>query len=213
MSASIDWYSVDLVVFDVDGTLYNQRRLQARMALALMLEVVRTHDLVLPRTLAAFRRRREWLAVQGTDDFAVSQYMLGGHSPERIRALVAEWIERRPLSHLAHCRYPGVDSLFRKLSERCIVAVLSDYPAVEKLAALELGAHFIVTASDVGRLKPDPSGLRLIMNRAGVPPERTLMIGDRDDRDGEAARRAGVRSLIRGRDFRTYSDPLFDDAA
>ena len=31
MSGSLDWSAIDLVVFDVDGTLYDQRRLRLAM--------------------------------------------------------------------------------------------------------------------------------------------------------------------------------------
>lgn len=212
MKAHLDWAGIDLVVFDVDGTLYDQRRLRMRMALQLMHHAIRSRSLALPRTLAAFRRHREWLGTSGAEDFATRQYAIGD-PPERLRETVAEWIERRPLPYLAGCRYPGIEKVFRALAGRCTVAIFSDYPAAEKLAALGLEAHLVITANDVGRLKPDPSGLRVLMDRSGVPPSRTLVIGDRDDRDGEAARRAGVRALIRGRDFRNYTDRLFADAA
>ena len=33
MNTSVDWRAVDLVIFDVDGTLYDQSRLRLRMAL------------------------------------------------------------------------------------------------------------------------------------------------------------------------------------
>jgi FMN phosphatase YigB (HAD superfamily) len=79
------------------------------------------------------------------------------------------------------------------------VAVLSDYPAADKLAALELEADILVSAVDprVDRLKPHPRGLQRVIELAGVEPEKTVMIGDRDERDGECARRAGARWLIK----------------
>src|SRR3546814_16986581 len=51
---------------------------------------------------------------------------------------------------------------------------------------------------------------------AGIASRRSLMIGDRLDRDGEAARQIGMKALIRSRHslteaatFRSYGDPLF----
>ena len=72
------------------------------------------------------------------------------------------------------------------------------------------------TDAEVARLKPDPAGLLAILRATGVDARRALMIGDRFDRDGVAASRAGMRALIRsGRPhpdygtFRAYDDPVF----
>lgn len=207
------WDAFDLVVFDMDGTLYDQPRLQRRMMVALVRDAIRSRSLGAIRTLSAFRRHRESLADTAMEDFDAAQYHLPGHAPEQVRALVADWMERRPLPLLRQCRAEGVEHLFERLARRHVVAIYSDYPPSEKLAALGLSAKLTVGANDVGRLKPDPSGLLLLMERAHVAPARTLMIGDRDDRDGEAARRAGVRALIRGRDFRHFDEPIFRHVA
>src|SRR3546814_20454438 len=85
------------------------------------------------------------------------------------------------------------------------------------MKALGLKAHLTVsdTDEDVGRLKPDPAGLQKIIAIAGIAPRRSLMIGDRLDRDGEAARQIGMKELIRSRHsltepatFRPTGDPL-----
>lgn len=99
-----------------------------------------------------------------------------------------------------------------------MIGILSDYPAQTKLHALELDADVIVCASDrdVGVLKPHPRGLMLLMSRVAVSPAHTVLVGDRPERDGLAARAAGVRPLILARSpisgwetFKRYSDPVF----
>src|SRR3546814_17140837 len=57
----VDWDNIDLVVFDMDGTLYDQRRLRARMLMALAGEAVRSRTLRVPAVLQTFRRCRETL--------------------------------------------------------------------------------------------------------------------------------------------------------
>ena len=68
----------------------------------------------------------------------------------------------------------------------------------------------------MGVLKPHPKGLEALMAAAGAGPHETVMIGDRAERDGLAARRAGTRVLLRStrqikgwRTFASYRDPLF----
>ncbi|WP_150291524.1 HAD family hydrolase [Sphingobium estronivorans] len=209
----IDWDRLDLIVFDLDGTLYDQPPVRRRMAVMLAGEVIRSRSTAVPRMLGAYRRRREALAEAMAQDFAREQYCLPGCDPGAVRAVVSEWMEQRPLPLLRRFRVEGAGRLFARLSASHKVAVHSDYRVEAKLAALGLSTRYAVAAEDVGRLKPDPAGLRWLMAMAGADPSRTLMIGDRDDRDGEAARRAGVRALIRGRDFRHYNDPVFGHAA
>ena len=45
---------------------------------------------------------------------------------------------------------------------------------------------------DLKRLKPAPDGMLLAAAELGVLPEHCLVIGDRDDADGAAARAAGM---------------------
>jgi phosphoglycolate phosphatase/putative hydrolase of the HAD superfamily len=219
----LDWWSVDLVVFDVDGTLYDQRRLRLRMLRELVHDAVQTRSLRTLRTLRRFRHVREALGDEPVDDFMNQQYArtaaLCSATPEQVEALATEWMEQRPLTWIGDCRYPHVDRLFERLQAvGKQVAVFSDYPAVHKLKALGLRAAPVVCATDVGvaRLKPDPQGLLQILARTGVSPQRALMIGDRFDRDAAAARQAGVRALIRSAKphpefptFRRYDDPVF----
>ena len=219
----LDWSTIDLVVFDVDGTLYDQRRLRLGMLRQLLGHTWQTRSLDPLLTLRTFRRVREALGEQARADFMTLQYAQTasrhGKTPGAVRALTDEWMEQRPLPLLAACRYAHVAEVFaglRAAGKR--VAAFSDYPAAAKLAALGLRADVVVCATDAGiaRLKPDPAGLLAILRQTGVAPERALMIGDRFDRDAVAAARAGMRALIRSRrpharwaTFQGYDDVVF----
>jgi putative hydrolase of the HAD superfamily len=136
-----------------------------------------------------------------------------------VRSTAGEWLERRPLRHLIRYRYPRLPELFqglRKHGKR--IGIFSDYPAREKLEALGLDADVVVCASDadVGVLKPHPKGLHVLMSRAAMSPAQTILIGDRPERDGEAAQAANVHSLILSRKsiggwqtFARYDEPVF----
>jgi putative hydrolase of the HAD superfamily len=216
-----DWDRIGLVVFDIDGTLYDQRRLRIRMMRDLLLDAAARRRLDAIIVLRAHRQIRERLAEREAPDFeailVAETASATGHSPDAIRRIVEEWIERRPLPYLPACRYPGLVELFAGLRrDRKIIGILSDYPAGAKLAALGLDADHIVCANDdrIGLLKPNPRGLLAIIAAAGVSPAETVLIGDRADRDGLAARRSGVWPLIRSgnpiKDYQTFA--RFDDA-
>ncbi|MET3130638.1 HAD superfamily hydrolase (TIGR01549 family) [Oxalobacteraceae bacterium GrIS 1.11] len=218
-----DWESIQFVVFDVDGTLYDQRALRIRMARDMLFHAIRKANLTHLSVIKAYRNIRERLAEAQATDFDL-QLMADtvastGASEEQIRAIVQEWLENRPLAYLMSCRFPHLSELFSGLKQNGkVVGILSDYPAHAKLAALGLVADHVVSATDqrVQRLKPHPKGLQVLIADAGFTAAQTLMIGDRVERDGDAARRAGVASLIRSstpksnwQTFVRFDDPLF----
>lgn len=218
-----DWDSIHLVVFDVDGTLYRQRQLRLRMARDMLLYALFKRDINVIAVLATYRGIRERLGDEEAIEFErvliAETAAATDNSPDTVRSIVAEWVERRPLPYLAGCRYPGLPRLFAGLRRRGkSIGILSDYPAEAKLRALGLTADHIVYAGDdgIGVLKPHPRGLESMIAMAGVNVETTVVIGDRPDRDGLVALRAGARVLIRSsrriegwQTFARFDDPLF----
>ncbi len=198
------WNTIRLVAFDVDGTLYKQRPLRARMAFDLARYVVSRRRLEPMIVLRTYRRIREQMGeceVVNFDERLIDKTASAtGRTRDEVRMLVREWIDERPIPHLAAIRYPGLPELFSALRRHGkLIGVLSDYPVAAKLAALGLWADYMVCAGDsnVGVLKPNPRGLEVLMTAAGARADQTVLIGDRPSRDGLAARRAGAWPLIR----------------
>jgi putative hydrolase of the HAD superfamily len=219
----LDWDNVHLVVFDVDGTLYRQRPLRLKMARDILLHTLLKRDLNVVAVLARYRRIRERLGDEEAIDFEralIAQTAAAtANSPDQVRAIVSEWVERRPLKYLAACRCPGLPQLFAGLRRSGkSIGILSDYPAEAKLEALGLTANYVAFAGDegIGVLKPHPRGLESLIATAVVKPQQTLLIGDRADRDGIVARRVGAQALIRSskpiegwQTFARFDDALF----
>lgn len=202
-SATVCRQSVKLVVFDVDGTLYRQQPVRLRMAWELICNAIRIHSLRTIKVIRVYRKLREAL---GDKDENYNEAQLirktslrTGISETIVKGIVLDWIEIRPLKYLAAAVFPDVHAFCAALRQQGIlVGILSDYPATSKLHILRIEADYIVSpdVSALTHLKPDPSGLRMIMQMAGASPALTVMIGDRVDRDGEASRRAGTKALI-----------------
>lgn len=201
--SGVPWRAVRAVGFDVDGTLYRPGPVRRAMAVALLLACGprpwRWRDVT---ALRVFRRCRERHAGARGPGLDAAQYEWAarelGRPAGEVRAVVLEWMHRRPLPHVARARRAGVREFFEALETRGIpVAVYSDFPARGKLEALGLEAAQVLcsTDADVDRMKPDPAGLLLAAERAGVPPGDWLYVGDRPELDGECARRAGMRYL------------------
>ena len=200
-----DWRAIRAVVFDVDGTLYDAPPVRRRMALELLAHcVLNPRRLGLLRLLQTFRRSREEMAETEALDIPTLQYRrpaeMLGISERAVADAVAEWILERPLKHVARHRAAHVDAFFDLLRRAGRpIGVHADYPTGRKLAALGLSADVEVSANDadVARLKPHPAGLEVALRRLGCAPAECLMIGDREERDGAAARRLGVPFLLR----------------
>jgi HAD superfamily hydrolase (TIGR01549 family) len=185
-------------LIDLDGTLYRSLPVKLAMAMELALTSRRTRKSVL-----VFRQEHVRLRKEQSKPVA-SPYRLQmeraarrlGIDPEELEPLIAEWMIRRPTRWLAALKRDGLleeIADFRALGGK--TALVSDYPALQKLRALGAEAYFdvVIANGEAGgpeRLKPHADGYLLAAAQLGVSPEQCLVIGDRDDADGVAARHA-----------------------
>ncbi|MGB9612161.1 MAG: phosphoglycolate phosphatase [Bryobacteraceae bacterium] len=102
---------------------------------------------------------------------------------------------------LDHTRpYPGVVETLEKLERQGVkMAVLTNKPqrfSRDLCAGLGLAQYFfqIYGGNSFEQKKPDPVGIRTLMEEAGAKPSETWMVGD-SATDVLTARNAGVRSV------------------
>ncbi|MGH9361537.1 MAG: HAD-IA family hydrolase [Thermoanaerobaculia bacterium] len=96
--------------------------------------------------------------------------------------------------------YPEVPQVLAALRARGLkLAVVANWDErlPPLLADLGLADHFetVVTSSQVGAEKPDPSIFNTALARLGIDPSRALHIGDRQLEDVEGAQAAGLHAL------------------
>jgi phosphoglycolate phosphatase/putative hydrolase of the HAD superfamily len=204
------------LIFDVDGTLYNQGKLRRRMFLELLSHLAKKHRFVRDiKVLYAFRKKREILSRDNDDIGCLEnrQYAEVAHELgmdiEEVRRVVNDWIFEKPLNYIAEYIYEGVTDLFSHLKAKKIkIGIFSDYPCRAKLKALGLYVDAMVCATEkeVDRFKPHPKGLFFTAEKLEVPIWNCFFIGDRDDKDGECARRAGMPYLILSRHHISATD-------
>jgi putative hydrolase of the HAD superfamily len=199
--------SIRAVIFDVDGTLYDQRKLRLKMLGALVrahawrpLEGWRTGSV-----LKAYRHAQEELRQSAHEDPAARQAEIAckktGYSPEFVEQCVQRWMETAPLTHLPACIHAGLVGFLDTCRSRGLrLATLSDYPAEAKLRALGIADAFELAlcaqSPEIGRFKPHPRGLVVTLERLGVTAGQALYIGDRPEVDAAAAAAAGVGCAI-----------------
>lgn len=194
------------VVFDLDGTLYNQTKLRLNMAVRLGVYYCshfwKIKELFVLKYFREVRDKWDEIRVDdaGVDD-AQYAYVGGkkGVSAEYVERVVKKWIYDNPLDLLGKYRNEKLNSYIEGLQAAKIpVVIFSDYPIEDKIAALSIKPDGMYCPGDERNidLKPSPMGLELILNDFALAPEEILMVGDRDEKDGEAARRAGVDYYI-----------------
>lgn len=188
------------VVFDLDGTLYDNSVLRR------MLPIYNIGNIGLIMAERSVRKSLagSWLGSReevframfrmissrtGVPAKKVEQWYKGSYMPS-MTAIVRKF---------CHKRY-WVDELLSDLKcSGCKTACFSDYDFVdEKLRALQIDpASFdlIIDAAQTGGLKPCCKSFATVADKLGVSAEDVLVVGDREDTDGRGASGAGMHFL------------------
>lgn len=182
------------VIFDLDGTLYDKSGLARRLVLSQMLK----------GGLGMLKREREVRKLLRGHHFdsegafyeaffahfarpeLARRWYFETYMPDMVRILrehyrIAPWVEKK----IAEIRTSG-----QKL------VVFSDYGCVhEKLKAIGFKlewADYLFDAPTLGGLKPCKESFEKICQEIGCQPSECLMVGDREDTDGDGARSVGM---------------------
>lgn len=195
-SQHIPWSEIKLLVFDVDGTLYSQPPVRYRMAVDLAVHSLVNRELRTLKIIREYRSYREDLTSNQGHNNADAQIKRLSHifdrSAEDIKHILDEWMGERPLKYLHAQRHRSVSKVLALAAEQDIaVAVLSDLPLGRKIEALEMTFLSAHCTDEYNEFKPGTKTLSAIMEKFEAGSNSTLVIGDRDNRDGRMAENSG----------------------
>jgi len=202
INMNLDRYKV--LIFDVDGLLYDMRKMHYYMAIALikyyMPRFWKLKELLI---IYFFRKEREKLAKDALCGIEFRQHKVVASklsvSVDIVRAVIRFWMFEMPLKFINKCQNNEIADFINSvaLKEKKII-YFSDYPAAEKIKKLGLRSDYIFcsTSAEIDSLKPSPKGLEVILKKTSLKPDDCLLIGDRDDKEGEMARQIGMPYLI-----------------
>ena len=189
---NIDNYKA--VVFDLDGTLYDNKGLPMKLILA---------DIPNMWVLGAERRARKNLMGRDFGSaaavydalFAEMARVKWNLTPDKAR----RWYQDKymplqvTLLHMYFQLRPLAVELLEAIRARGLRVILySDYGhEIEKAQALGIPANLfdgIVSAAKMGGLKPCRQSMERLLKEFDLDPATTLYVGDREDTDGQSAR-------------------------
>ena len=179
-----------LIIFDLDGTLIDSSE-----DLAISMNATRQHFGLPPIDPGLI------FSYVGNGAAILVQRAMGGHlSEERLADALKFFLEFYHAHALERTRlYPGIRQMIVRLFEaRQKLAVLTNKPvriSTDIIAALGLAQHFlrVYGGDSFPAKKPDPVGIRALIEEARISAPATLMVGD-SSVDVQTARNAGVRS-------------------
>ena len=182
------------IIFDLDGTLYDK----SGLARHLVLSQLRKGGLRMLKREREVRKELRGRHFESEEAFyetffglfpkpeQARRWYFEEYMPDMVRILrkhyrTAPWVETNILESRANGQK---------------VVVFSDYGCVrEKLKAIGFNlnwADYLFEAPALGGLKPCKESFEKLCQTIGVLPEECLMVGDREDTDGDGARSVGM---------------------
>ena len=197
---TIPFTDFDAVVLDLDGTLYQKPHMVWHMMVGDRCHLLELAGERIARTWIAGRHYESQDAFYQSFFWKIAQWM--PFSPKHAK----KWYFTHYLPTMLKViqRYYRLSDWVQPLVEKAKAAgakvvVYSDYEMMaEKFAILGFDASqldYAVCASELGGVKPCKESMQALLKMLKVTASRTLVIGDRDKTDGEAARRVGARFI------------------
>ena len=203
----------EMVIFDVGGTLVGFEddapfgEVLARVDPPHRFESAAELRLAMLSTLSA--RRHE--AVGMVDDNEINNWwktIFQDLFPNNLAAALHMW---ELFKHgYFDSLFPDTLPILQRLQQRGVpMGVLSNYGAHLLYTLYKLNIYdyfeFVIVSSLVGVAKPDPGIFEIAVEKAGVPPEKILYVGDNLTDDIDGAKNVGIDAVLINRPGRTPS--------
>ena len=219
----MDWKSLKGFIFDLDGTLYSQKKMRAIMLSHLVFYYgCRPHRIRELYALYCFRKMREKSEYKFArfEDLYNAIEKKAYLPTKKIEESIRNWLFQVPLLVINACAYKSVITFAnQQFDEGKKIFIYSDYPAEDKLDAIGM-KHDVVFAfgeDGIDEQKPSLRIMETILSKSGLKPNQLLYIGDRDDKDRVSADLVHIqycdirifKKLVCGNTSGTYKRSLF----
>ena len=191
-------------VVDMDGTLYYKYPMRLSMLFQMagyyLSHITNWKEAFLLKDYRHLRESDELL--KEADCESRIRFLLSEKyhfTPAKVDHIIEEWMYKRPLSAVYKSRDKRLLAFLKAQQKKGHkVYFYSDYPLEDKSRILGFNADGFYYPDNIrfSFLKPNPEGLSLILRENSLNPSDVLMIGDRQEKDGQCAINAGTDYLI-----------------
>jgi HAD superfamily hydrolase (TIGR01549 family) len=150
-----------------------------------------------------YREVREHWEDKSANNLDTAQYEyvanLKNTTKEHVEEVVKFYMHKAPLRLLPSFKDSELAKIIDNLHAKGVkVIVYSDYPAEDKLKVLNIRADRCYCSADarIGTMKPDPKGLKIIIGDLEIKSDEAIMVGDRYEKDGLAAKACNMDYII-----------------
>ena len=197
---------IKAIVFDLDNTLVDFMRMKEE-AVNSAIEAMIDAGLNMTKE-EAYKKIFEIYDREGIEDQQVfNKFLKENFGYIDYRILAAGIVGYRRAKEAALVLYPHVQYTLMQLLRRGLrLAVVSDAPRLQAWTRLaQVGLHHffevVVAYEDTGEWKPSPKPFRFTLNKLGLKPQETIMVGDWAERDITGAAKIGMVTV-----FARYGD-------
>ena len=189
------------VIFDVDGTLYNQKAVRKKMAIRLIgyyfTHMIRWRELFGIYVFRRLRERKEIGCISFEDQIKIAGEK-AGLDTEQLTKAIEKWMFNVPLDLIKRYQYLGVVELIKELKKKNIkIIIYSDYDPIAKLDAINIEPDFIFfpDGNHINELKPSRKTMLYILSITKLKSDESVYIGDREEKDGASARLVNIEFI------------------
>ncbi len=190
----INGIDIEAVIFDLDGTLYIPKWLKLKSVLHCF-----PHIWTL-KTIQDVRKKMRGIDYGSKEELHRNLFQkVSSQNGKTTRKVSEIYIDRFCKGQITLLKgykpRAGLSTILEKLkSSNVKLVLLSDYPYVkERIESLGIDSNLfqlITDSESYGALKPSARVILDIADKLNIPSEKILIVGDRDDTDGEASRQA-----------------------
>lgn len=193
--------NIKAVIFDFDGTLYCKKNFALKLVFSSLPNAIRM------KTDRVIRSQLRGVYF-GSGDAYFEEYISRlskkiRMSSEKTKAWYKDFYIPQIIYVLKkyYSAFPESELILKKLREKSIPAVIySDYGRLsERMAAVGIDSSLadkLYSSEELGGLKPAKEPFLQIAKDLGVEPENVLVVGDREDTDGQGARDSGMQFIL-----------------
>jgi len=210
-----DVNNIEAIIFDLDGTIYNKKWLKLFFSLSYIfnLSILLSYLKIRKQNIGIDCKTKDKFNVRIIEDLSKRTSM----SHEKCKIFIENFMQN--FISILEKKYKPNNNIIEVINyyhnKGVKIICLSDYSmAKERLLALNIDITkftLIKSSEDYGALKPAKTPFIKIAEELNIDVSKIIVVGDRDDTDGEGARRCNMEFVKYPEQFNILTKHIIDE--